>query len=199
EKCSYDYSTILRDESDYNFNVYTSKPETNPGYIYSKPEVPHSYQQSLALLQQQYHHTGQSSVIYTPSSSGNNSSQEGYMYSPPSASFGSPFLQIVPQKYLPVVDVLNKNPTLWINPQVHHRESLDTSSRTKRENPLLNYGNIKIKKRQSTPDVISVCPTKSQFIMPKAALNNRGNWMYVVNVAESSDNYSQLIKSEICE
>lgn len=78
EKCSYDYSTILRDESDYNFNVYTLKPETNPGYTYSKPEVPQFYQQSLALLQQQYHHiTGQSSVIYTPSSSGNNSSQEG--------------------------------------------------------------------------------------------------------------------------
>lgn len=58
------------------------------------------------------------------------------------------------------------------------------------------------KKRQSNSNAGSgeqLCPTRSQFIMPRAALNKQGNWMYVVNMGQSMEaQYSQLVKSEIC-
>lgn len=53
-------------------------------------------------------------------------------------------------------------------------------------------------KRQSALIGQTLCPTRSQFIMPRAALNNKGNWMYVVNMPEVDSRYSQLVKSETC-
>ncbi|EEB20086.1 conserved hypothetical protein [Pediculus humanus corporis] len=55
------------------------------------------------------------------------------------------------------------------------------------------------KKRQNTPDgVTQLCPTSTNFIMPKAALNTRGSWMYTVNLKEIDDKYTQLVRSETC-
>ncbi len=34
--------------------------------------------------------------------------------------------------------------------------------------------------------------------MPRAALNNRGEWKYVVNVDQGSEKYTQLVRSETC-
>jgi hypothetical protein len=34
--------------------------------------------------------------------------------------------------------------------------------------------------------------------MPKAAMNNRGNWMFVVNLNEVDDRYTQLVGTETC-
>lgn len=53
-------------------------------------------------------------------------------------------------------------------------------------------------KRQSALTGQSLCETNSQFIMPRAALNNKGNWMYVVNMPETDNKLSQLVKSETC-
>jgi len=67
-------------------------------------------------------------------------------------------------------------------------------------NPLLGYAKLKNDrvKRQSNPDAIALCPTQAQYIAPRAALNNQGNWMYVVNLSEQRDKYTQLVKSEKC-
>ncbi|XP_049767575.1 protein spaetzle 5 isoform X1 [Schistocerca cancellata] len=43
-----------------------------------------------------------------------------------------------------------------------------------------------------------LCPTTKQFVMPKAAMNNQGNWMYVVNLNEVDDRYTQLVGTETC-
>lgn len=44
-----------------------------------------------------------------------------------------------------------------------------------------------------------LCPTRSQYITPRAAINKQGNWMYVVNMGENMDSmYSQLVKTESC-
>ncbi|GLG97138.1 Protein spaetzle 5 [Gryllus bimaculatus] len=43
-----------------------------------------------------------------------------------------------------------------------------------------------------------LCPTTRRFIMPKAAMNNQGNWMYVVNLNEVDDRYTQLVGTETC-
>lgn len=44
----------------------------------------------------------------------------------------------------------------------------------------------------------NLCMSRSQYIMPRAALNNRGNWMYVVNMPEVDNRLTQLVKSETC-
>ncbi|EDV97654.1 protein spaetzle 5 [Drosophila grimshawi] len=49
-------------------------------------------------------------------------------------------------------------------------------------------------KRQS-PSRSSLCETTSQFITPQAALNSRGNWMFVVNEERTA---RQMVKAELC-
>ncbi|XP_017071661.1 protein spaetzle 5 [Drosophila eugracilis] len=49
-------------------------------------------------------------------------------------------------------------------------------------------------KRQS-PGRSTLCQTTSQFITPQAALNSRGNWMFVVNEQNVA---RQMVKAELC-
>lgn len=67
-------------------------------------------------------------------------------------------------------------------------------------NPLLVHTKLKDARmrRQSNPDIISLCPTEAQYIAPRAALNNQGNWMYIVNLPGQNDRYTQLVRSEKC-
>lgn len=85
------------------------------------------------------------------------------------------------------------------------RDTSDGKSKSKKstvtKNPFVG-GRLDRKKRQSNNDAAGgeqLCPTRSQFIMPRAALNKQGNWMYVVNMGQTMEaQYSQLVKSEIC-
>lgn len=58
------------------------------------------------------------------------------------------------------------------------------------------------KKRQAAPPLnggsTTLCPTTSNFVMPRAAVNTRGNWMFTVNLNEVDDRYTQLVRSETC-
>lgn len=76
------------------------------------------------------------------------------------------------------------------------------SLRTNRKNPLLEFVNSKKRgertKRQNS-NAISICPTMTKFVYPRAALNNQGNWMYIVNTEEITKKHSQIIRSEVCE
>lgn len=49
-------------------------------------------------------------------------------------------------------------------------------------------------KRQSSGRS-TLCETTSQFITPQAALNSRGNWMFVVNEEKTA---RQMVKAELC-
>ncbi|XP_058987676.1 protein spaetzle 5 [Musca domestica] len=49
--------------------------------------------------------------------------------------------------------------------------------------------------RRQSPGRMSLCPTTSQFITPQAALNSKGNWMFVVNEASTA---RQMVKAELC-
>lgn len=81
-----------------------------------------------------------------------------------------------------------------------YSQSNKIAPRTYRVNPLLGYAKSKSSdrvKRQVNPDAIALCPTQSQYIIPRAALNNQGNWMYIVNLPDQNK-YTQLVKSEKC-
>ncbi|KRT80930.1 hypothetical protein AMK59_6125 [Oryctes borbonicus] len=60
-----------------------------------------------------------------------------------------------------------------------------------------NFSHSRVK-RQNALSGQTLCETTSSFIMPRAALNNKGNWMYVVNMPELDNRYTQLVKSETC-
>ncbi|XP_048484968.1 protein spaetzle 5 [Plutella xylostella] len=49
--------------------------------------------------------------------------------------------------------------------------------------------------RRQTDNTEELCRVRTQFITPRAALNNKGAWKYVVNMP---DNMTQLVKAEIC-
>ncbi|XP_018336583.1 protein spaetzle 5 [Agrilus planipennis] len=54
------------------------------------------------------------------------------------------------------------------------------------------------RKRQSNPTGQTLCQARTQFVMPEAAMNSQGNWMYVVNVQEGNAKFTQLVRSETC-
>ncbi|XP_049821973.1 protein spaetzle 5 isoform X2 [Aethina tumida] len=57
---------------------------------------------------------------------------------------------------------------------------------------------IERRRRQANLSGEPLCRSRSQFIMPRAALNNKGNWMYIVNMPEVDNRYTQLVRSESC-
>ncbi|XP_039749314.1 protein spaetzle 5 [Pararge aegeria] len=49
--------------------------------------------------------------------------------------------------------------------------------------------------RRQAENTEELCRVRTQFITPRAALNNKGNWRYVVNMP---DNMTQLVRAELC-
>ncbi|XP_073951765.1 spatzle 5 Toll-1 receptor [Choristoneura fumiferana] len=49
--------------------------------------------------------------------------------------------------------------------------------------------------RRQAPNTEELCRVRTEYITPRAALNNKGSWRYVVNMP---DNMTQLVRAEIC-
>ncbi|XP_050307073.1 protein spaetzle 5-like [Anthonomus grandis grandis] len=98
----------------------------------------------------------------------------------------------------------NPPSTYYINDIWKRNERLRRSLRKKRSTyTLSNNGtstaDVLIRtKRQSPIRGRPLCRSRSNFIMPKAALNSKGNWVYIVNTPETNQKYTQLVKSEMC-
>ncbi|XP_012219643.1 protein spaetzle 5-like isoform X2 [Linepithema humile] len=199
DKCSFDFSTALRDESRHSFNSYSSPPDYNQGYDYPRQDDSQLYAQ-LPLREQP-------ASVYGPPS--NSSRYHSYKYSAPSQPQRNPFLPDVTLKYQQNIQrqtdpaysqdpasVFGPNQS-WLTNRYLRNDKI--APRTYHVNPLLGYGKLKGDrvKRQSNTDAITICPTQEQYIAPRAALNNQGNWMYVVNLP-GQERYTQLVKSEKC-
>ncbi|XP_071550516.1 uncharacterized protein [Panulirus ornatus] len=105
-------------------------------------------------------------------------------YEPPGQSYGPPRQTYGPPRpatgYLPPP---RQNQTTTSKPYGSpHAKITRTSSRRQR--------------RQATPT--DLCPYESEYIMPRAALNNKGDWMFLVNLNEVSTEYTQLVESKKC-
>lgn len=216
DKCSFDFSSALRDESKDDFNVYRPIPDYTEGYDYPPQIEPQLHSQGLPFLPPQYPVRGQPTLIYGPPSNDTNR-DDGYRYTTPAQSHRNPFLSDgTPSVKYPVRPGGQHSPTdrpfypqqqslnsfgqgqaWWAN---RYTRSSKVAPRTVYENPLLKYGKMDTsrKKRQSNLDAIPLCPTEAQFITPRAALNNQGNWMYVVNLQGQNQKYSQVVRSEKC-
>ncbi|XP_050557459.1 protein spaetzle 5 [Spodoptera frugiperda] len=51
------------------------------------------------------------------------------------------------------------------------------------------------RRQAATPNTQTLCSVRTEFIPIRAALNNKGNWKYVVNMP---NNMSQLVRAEVC-
>ncbi|XP_076753750.1 spatzle 5 Toll-1 receptor [Xylocopa sonorina] len=209
DKCSFDFSSILRDESRNDFNVYRSIPNYSEGYDY--PSNGDGQFPSLPFLPPtQYPVRGQPPLVYGIPP--NDTQQNGYTYATPAQR--NPFLgDASPVKYHPTGQRVVPDGSYYSQTQTlnsfgqgqawwssRHTRNSRVAPRSTFENPLLKYSrlNKERRKRQSNINAISLCPTEAQYIAPKAALNNQGNWMYVVNLQEQNQKYSQLVRSERC-
>ena len=54
-------------------------------------------------------------------------------------------------------------------------------------------------KRQSSGEVDPVCPSRMILVEPKAALNDKSQWKYVINLSERDPRLKQAIKVEVCQ
>ncbi|GAB0095036.1 Protein spaetzle 5 [Sergentomyia squamirostris] len=55
--------------------------------------------------------------------------------------------------------------------------------------------NSGLRSKRQAFDQESLCQVRTQFIQPQAALNSKGNWMFVVNQVQTA---TQLVKTETC-
>ncbi|XP_031841490.1 spatzle 5 Toll-1 receptor isoform X2 [Nomia melanderi] len=210
DKCSFDFISALRDESKDEFNVHWPIPDYTEGYNYAQRGQPQLHSHPLPFLPSQYPLRGQPSLIYGAPS--NDTQQNGYRYNTPNRAHGNPFLNDGTNiKYHPDNSHTTDRP---FYPQTHSLNSFGqgrpwwtarytrdskTAPRTAYENPLLRYSKLskeRQKRQSNNPETIHLCPTVAKYISPRAALNNQGNWMYVVNLPD--DKYSQVVRSETC-
>ncbi|XP_011869216.1 PREDICTED: uncharacterized protein LOC105562764 [Vollenhovia emeryi] len=198
DKCSFDFNTALQDESRDDFNAYSSSPDYDQGYDYPRQDNSQLYTQPPLK--------GEPALVYGPPS--NSSRYHSYKHSAPESQ-RNPFLPEVTLKYhqdvLRQLDRSYSQESLgvfrpnqsWLTNRYSRSDKV--APRSYSVNPLLSYAKLKGDrvKRQSDPEIIPLCPTREQYIAPRAALNKEGNWMYVVNIP-GQDKYTQLVRSEKC-
>ncbi|KAJ9581956.1 hypothetical protein L9F63_003709, partial [Diploptera punctata] len=173
EKWGYEYSTLLSDESRDGFNYRsppTYGPSHHPGYTYGPPKV-HGY------------------PFYPGVRLTGNASSGGY----PDRQYKLPpqFLTPGPYLYTTLIQpVTHYNPDEW-----WERYARSNAEGTVGSN---QHHKLRARKKRQAGGASQLCPTRTEYIMPKAAMNNRGNWMYVVNLNEVDDRYTQLVGTETC-
>lgn len=55
-----------------------------------------------------------------------------------------------------------------------------------------------LRRQRRQASSMDLCPYESEFIMPRVGLNNKGDWMFLVNLNEVSSEYTQLVESKKC-
>ena len=58
-------------------------------------------------------------------------------------------------------------------------------------------GEEQLRDRRQTSDPDQLCPTLASFVMPRAAVNSAGDWMFIVNMQDQVQ-FQQLVRVEVC-
>lgn len=56
----------------------------------------------------------------------------------------------------------------------------------------------RMKRQTDEEEIEDVCRTQKQFISPRAALNDRAEWKYIVNLGDRDPRLRQVIKVDVC-
>ncbi|XP_072401392.1 protein spaetzle 5-like [Diabrotica undecimpunctata] len=204
----YDHQSLFSSESKEDFDSYyypTTSPVYGPpnyrppytgrhhgGYpepIYiPKPQIPF---QENAYIPPSYHHR--------PNYTNYHDTSGGYHYGPPNKAniYYQPYQQAL--EHHPQYGQYN---SLWKRALDQNHRRYKRSLRKKRVQPLVPLekfanGTLHRSKRQAADQPV-LCRTRVEYITPRAALNNKGNWRYVVNMPEVNRQVTQLVKAELC-
>lgn len=94
-----------------------------------------------------------------------------------------------------------------ITPQYGSVKSISSNTNSPLSSPIMNHqyqlngnGHGRYKRQASDTDVFiePLCASRTIVMEPKAALNDRRQWKYVVNLAERDKRLRQAIKVEVC-
>ncbi|CAH0557598.1 unnamed protein product [Brassicogethes aeneus] len=212
QKWRFDHNTILSDESKEEFSSYFLPPNPKPEYgppgfqsfgpkgndylpepIYiPKPQQPLNagfFPERNNLVYQEQVRNGQFYTYKYPQNfpQVNRPTYNSYYYDVPHQGQGQYNNRLWKRR----TDTRQKRSLKF----KRSRQIVDHKFNILSSNATLNHER---QKRQATINAEPLCSSTSRFIMPRAALNNKGNWMYVVNMPEVDGKYTQLVKSETC-
>ncbi|XP_056631099.1 protein spaetzle 5 [Diorhabda sublineata] len=211
KKWRYDHSTLFTSESQEDFSSYFY-PTVSPVYgppNYQPPNIGHNpggYPEPIHIPKPQvpFQDNGvsyniQPNVYVNQNFTGYPDYNEGYKYNTPNKpTYYQPYQQALePSQY-------GQYNNLWKRALQQNHRRFKRSLKMIRMPVIERYSNktstnFHRKKRQSLPGrQQTLCQVRTQYITPRAALNNKGNWMYVVNMAEVDNRVTQLVKSETC-
>ena len=95
-------------------------------------------------------------------------------------------------KVLSTLEQAKSSPLTTRTLEHHHRQG-----RRRRETEPLRLTEQERERRQTT-DPDQLCPTVASFVMPRAAVNSQGDWMFIVNMGSDQPQFQQLVRSEVC-
>nr|CAI5823167.1 unnamed protein product [Callosobruchus analis] len=179
EKWRYDHHTLLMDESREDFASYITPSPPPP--VYGPPNYPHHqpFGPSNFLPQETYY----PEPIYIPKPQHPFQDHPG-SYIPPKGHYN----------YTVSHDQGKVESLVRLRRSLKRMQShLSLQMRTAHGNATSTELHSR-RKRQSGVNGEQLCAATSNYIVPKAALNNKGNWMYVVNMPEVDSRASQLVK-----
>ncbi|CAH1142637.1 unnamed protein product [Phyllotreta striolata] len=218
----YDHTTLFSSESKEDYSAYFYPP-INPVYgppNYQPPNV-HNHQKGFNQPVPPHigtHQNGYPEPIYIPKPQ-YPYQEEGYNYNPPQnyypqqnftgypdaqyknypppRSWQQPYQQILEQPQYGQYNNLWKR-SIRRNHQ-RFKRSLRYIRAPRTVSAKFSNGTVTNRvRRQSPRDTRTICSVRTQYIIPKAALNNKGNWRYVANMPEIDTKVTQLVKTEIC-
>uniref|UniRef100_A0A1B6ENK1 Spaetzle domain-containing protein n=1 Tax=Cuerna arida TaxID=1464854 RepID=A0A1B6ENK1_9HEMI len=170
----YDYRSLLKDESKDDF---PKRPRPQPTY---GPPHPVGYKQFL--MSDAYHTIKYNPPVHVPGNSLNFSQPQGY----PDRRYPLPPLPFYNNDPGQIYSALLQPSNVTPYDPSHWWKRITRSDETSRP------------KRQLPGQDIQLCPTRSQFVSPRAALNSQGNWMYVVNLEQDQTRLTQQVRAETC-
>ncbi|KAG5891601.1 hypothetical protein JTB14_032544 [Gonioctena quinquepunctata] len=220
QKWRFDHSTLITSESTEHFSSYVY-PSPSPTYgppnykSYGPPNFNHPEPIHIPKPQYPFHDNGDT---YIPPSSYPVQNFTGYPDRKPynrgqpfNFKYTNNFPQYQPQDdYYAAVDHPQYSPYsnhIWKRKIQNNYQRLKRSLRYNRyqqiikrriENGGFSNSTSHRSKRQSPSSGEALCRTRSRFVMPRAAVNNKGNWIYIVNMPEVNEKYSQLVRTEAC-
>ncbi|KAI5726904.1 hypothetical protein M8J76_010830 [Diaphorina citri] len=183
QKWDYDYNTLFADESTEDFNPKpTPAPTTTTTTTtYGPPPSPYGKQPGYDYTPK-FHAKPYAQNLKPPIQPANQSLEFPYPARRFPLHYGTD--AVAPSARFELYPALTAPPVSYYDPGYWWKRYRRNADREKRQS--------------SSTSTFTLCPTRSQFVMPQAAVNNKGNWMYVVNINEVDNRYKQLVKSEVC-
>ncbi|XP_075233069.1 protein spaetzle 5-like [Lycorma delicatula] len=197
DRWSYDYSTLLSDESREDFKPKKETP-TTPRPPPPPPPPHHGYGPPYHPNFNYGPPRHSPPLPFYPPPPPPTPVYNSINFSQPQEGYPDRRYPLFPQTYFPDDDPGFIYSAL-LQPelaQINHNSWWKRYTRSQGSSADDKLRNRRQANGQTNGTTTQLCPTRSQFVMPKAALNNKGNWMYVVNLDQ--DRYTQLVRSETC-